>query len=68
MGYYTDEELKRGYLRKDFIEAKYNFTDRMMRWGGVLDVQKPADGSKVKVLDVGHKHPRLAKPPFATPV
>mmetsp|Transcript_27580 Transcript_27580/g.94892 ORF Transcript_27580/g.94892 Transcript_27580/m.94892 type:complete len:392 (-) Transcript_27580:141-1316(-) len=53
LGWYTDEELSRGYLKKDFVEAKYNFTDRMMRWGGVLDARPEAGESCLKVLDVG---------------
>jgi SAM-dependent methyltransferase len=55
LGYYTDEELaqkwfgsqKLGFLRKDFIEAKYNFTQRMLDWGGVSGMQD------AKILDVG---------------
>ena len=44
---YTDEELQKGYLRKNFIEAKYNFTQRMLEWGGVAGLEG------VKILDVG---------------
>lgn len=47
LGYYTDEMRKKGYLRKNFIEAKYDFIDEMVKWGGI-DGVKPA-----KVLDVG---------------
>ncbi|KAH8067293.1 sterol 24-C-methyltransferase [Aureococcus anophagefferens] len=53
LGYYTDAELDRGYLRKDFIEAKYNFTQRMMDWGGVTTAKTETGGADVKILDVG---------------
>jgi len=47
LGYYTDDELSKGYLRKNFIEAKYNFTQRMLDWGGISDLRG------VSILDVG---------------
>ena len=55
LGYYTDEELDQrwfgskslGFLKKNFIEAKYNFTQRMLDWGGVSGMQN------AKILDVG---------------
>ena len=55
LGYYTDEELDRkwfgsrklGFLRKNFIEAKYNFTQNMLDWGGISGMQN------AKILDVG---------------
>ncbi|TFJ80089.1 hypothetical protein NSK_008646 [Nannochloropsis salina CCMP1776] len=49
LGYYTEEDQKAGYLKKNFIGAKYDFIDRMMAFAK-LDGQtfKPA-----KVLDVG---------------
>ncbi len=49
LGYYTEEEQKGGYLKKNFIGAKYDFIDKMMGFAK-LDGQtfKPA-----KVLDVG---------------
>jgi len=53
LGYYTDEEMEKGYLKKDFIEAKLNFTQRMMAWGGVNDATTAAGGKDVKILDVG---------------
>lgn len=52
LGYYTDEEMKRGYLRKDFIEAKYNFTERMMEWGGI-NALATTSKEAIKILDVG---------------
>jgi len=49
LGYYTEEEQKGGYLKKDFIGAKYDFIDRMMAFAKLDGQQfKPA-----KVLDVG---------------
>lgn len=47
LGYYTDEERARDYRRKNFIQAKYEFIDRMATFGA-LDSLKPT-----KVLDVG---------------
>uniref|UniRef100_A0A7S2TW14 Methyltransferase domain-containing protein n=1 Tax=Lotharella oceanica TaxID=641309 RepID=A0A7S2TW14_9EUKA len=49
LGYYTPEEQAKGYKKKNFIEAKFDFIDRMVEWSGILDM--PA-GPK-KVLDVG---------------
>lgn len=55
LGWYTDEELARrwfgsrrlGFLRKNFVEAKYNFTQRMLDWGEITPMVQP------KILDVG---------------
>ena len=47
LGYYNDEEMKKGYLKKNFIQAKYDFIDEMAKWGEIADL-KPE-----KVLDVG---------------
>ncbi|CAM9217259.1 unnamed protein product, partial [Chrysoparadoxa australica] len=35
LGYYTPEELKKGFWRKDLIQSKVDFIDEMMKWGGV---------------------------------
>lgn len=49
LGYYSPEEMERGYKAKNFIQAKYDFIDEMMSFGGITpDVDKGA-----KVLDVG---------------
>ena len=49
LGYYNEEEMKAGYKKKDFIQAKYDFVDEMMKFGGIdQDI-----GKEVKVLDVG---------------
>jgi MPBQ/MSBQ methyltransferase len=56
LGYYTEEERARGYLKKDFIQAKYDFVDRMMEWGGVDKViSENASGgaNSLKILDCG---------------
>ncbi|GIL75531.1 hypothetical protein Vretifemale_5307, partial [Volvox reticuliferus] len=45
LGYYSDEELARGYLKKDFKQAKYDFVDEMLKFSGA---QNPK-----KILDVG---------------
>ena len=39
------QERKRGYTKKNFIQAKYDFVDEMLRWSGT---QNPAT-----ILDVG---------------
>lgn len=48
LGYYNDEERAAGYKKKNFIEAKYDFVDRMMEFGEVDKMVKPA-----RILDVG---------------
>ena len=48
LGYYNKEMRDKGYLRKNFIEAKYDFIDEMIKFGGIDFASKPA-----KVLDVG---------------
>ncbi|PNW73237.1 hypothetical protein CHLRE_14g624350v5 [Chlamydomonas reinhardtii] len=45
LGYYSDEELARGYLKKDFKQAKFDFVDEMLRFSGA---KNPAT-----ILDVG---------------
>ena len=49
LGYYSTEEMEAGYKKKDFIQAKYDFVDEMMKFGGI-DAEV---GKEVKVLDVG---------------
>jgi MPBQ/MSBQ methyltransferase len=49
LGYYTPEELERGWWRADFKAAKLRFTQEMFRWSGC-----PAPLPKgARVLDVG---------------
>ena len=50
LGYYTQEERARGYLRKDFKRAKVNFVEKMLEWSGVRDAGRPA---VKRILDVG---------------
>ena len=45
LGYYNDEERAKGYKKKDFIQAKYDFIDEMMKFGKI--------GSPKTILDVG---------------
>ncbi|PNH02628.1 putative tocopherol O-methyltransferase, chloroplastic [Tetrabaena socialis] len=45
LGYYSDEELARGYLKKDFKQAKFDFVDEMLGFSGAKAPQK--------ILDVG---------------
>lgn len=45
LGYYTDQEIKAGYLKKNFKQAKYDFVDKMLEFSGA---QSPK-----KILDVG---------------
>lgn len=49
LGYYNKEEMARGYKKKDFIQAKYDFVDEMMKLGGI----NAAEDSTAKMLDVG---------------
>ena len=49
LGYYDEAEMAAGYKKKDFIQAKYDFIDEMMKFGNIDTV---AD-SGAKVLDVG---------------
>lgn len=51
LGYYSPEEMKRGYKKKDFIQAKYDFIDEMMKFGGIDPSAYTDTGAKV--LDVG---------------
>ncbi|KAK9806354.1 hypothetical protein WJX72_011230 [[Myrmecia] bisecta] len=45
LGWYSDEELARGYKKKDFKQAKLDFVDEMLAWSGA---QSPKT-----ILDVG---------------
>jgi len=45
LGYYNEEELKRGWKKKDFKEAKYDFVEEMLKWSGA---KQPKN-----ILDVG---------------
>jgi MPBQ/MSBQ methyltransferase len=49
LGYYTKEEMEAGYKKKNFIAAKYDFVDEMMKFGGI----NSATCDAAKVLDVG---------------
>ena len=48
LGYYSPEELKAGYKKKNFIQAKYDFVDQMMDFGKAGSLAQP-----MTVLDVG---------------
>ncbi|CAM9989702.1 unnamed protein product, partial [Laminaria digitata] len=50
LGYYNEEERKKGAFRKNFIQAKYDFIDEMAAWGGV---EAGTDKTPKTVLDVG---------------
>lgn len=45
LGYYTEEERIRGYKKKDFKGAKFDFCDEMLSWAGAAAPQR--------ILDVG---------------
>ncbi len=45
MGYYSAEERARGYKKKDFKKAKFDFVDEMLHWSGAQQPQR--------ILDVG---------------
>merc|ERR1712070_1270430 len=32
LGWYNEAEMSAGYKKKDFIQAKYDFIDEMMKW------------------------------------
>jgi len=49
LGYYNKEEMEKGYKKKDFIQAKFDFVDEMMKLGGI----NSEEDSNAKVLDVG---------------
>ena len=49
LGYYNEEEMAAGYKKKDFIQAKYDFIDEMMKFGGI----DASEDAGAKVLDVG---------------
>lgn len=49
LGYYNEKEMKKGYRKKDFIQAKYDFIDEMMKFGSI----DPDSFKNAKVLDVG---------------
>jgi MPBQ/MSBQ methyltransferase len=54
LGYYNEEEMKAGYKKKNFIQAKYDFIDEMMKLGSIDTIPstiQPDD--EIKVLDVG---------------
>ena len=49
LGWYSEQEMKDGYKNKGFIDAKYDFIDKMLDFSGVNDLKAPPK----KVLDVG---------------
>jgi len=49
LGYYNKEEMENGYKKKNFIQAKYDFVDEMMKLGGI----DTSTDSGATILDVG---------------
>lgn len=49
LGYYSPNEMRAGYKNKNFIQAKYDFIDRMLAFSGINALQSPPK----TVLDVG---------------
>jgi len=45
LGYYNEEELAKGWKKKDFKEAKYDFIEEMLKWSEAKDPKN--------ILDVG---------------
>jgi 2-polyprenyl-3-methyl-5-hydroxy-6-metoxy-1,4-benzoquinol methylase len=45
LGYYSDEERKKGYKKKDFKKAKHDFVYEMLKFGHVRNPKR--------ILDVG---------------
>ncbi len=43
------KRMEKGYKKKNFIQAKYDFVDEMMKLGGI----NPEEDSGAKMLDVG---------------
>jgi MPBQ/MSBQ methyltransferase len=50
LGTYTEEERKKGYKKKSFIGAKYDFIDDMIEFGSLDSLAKRRPE---KILDVG---------------
>ena len=56
LGYYSDEDMAKGFRswrKKDFKQAKFDFTDKMMAFGGFGTTTNYGEGKDLKVLDVG---------------
>lgn len=57
LGYYNEKEVRKiGFLppKKNFIQAKYDFIDKMMEFGGLeAQLSQRALDCKSKILDVG---------------
>ncbi len=54
LGYYNIEERQNGAYKKDFVEAKYDLTNKLMEWGGVIrSVESGFFNTSRMVLDVG---------------
>jgi MPBQ/MSBQ methyltransferase len=51
LGYYSPEDMKNGYVKKNFIQAKYDFIDEMMAFGDIIPSNYIENGAQV--LDVG---------------
>jgi MPBQ/MSBQ methyltransferase len=49
LGWYSPQDMAAGYKNKNFIQAKYDFIDRMLAFSGVNALATPPK----KVLDVG---------------
>lgn len=49
LGYYSPEEMAKGYKKKNFIKAKYDFIDEMVKFGKL----QLNNGKSLKILDVG---------------
>ena len=45
--------MEAGYKKKNFIEAKYDFIDEMMKLGGIVPSVTNPNNGEIKVLDVG---------------
>jgi MPBQ/MSBQ methyltransferase len=52
LGYYSPNDIQQGWRKKNFIQAKYDFIDEMMKFGNIhpTDYQNV---NEIKVLDVG---------------
>jgi len=53
LGYYSDAELQRGWRKKDFKEAKYDFIEEMLKWSGAIGSEAEGAKEPKNILDVG---------------
>jgi hypothetical protein len=50
LSFSLSNRMEQGYKKKNFIQAKFDFVDEMLKFGGIDLVQD----AEAKVLDVGY--------------